>query len=106
MHGESGLGRSLTDPEGHRWRCTECQTGWGRSAGEKVLGCAEHFPAPGALEGAELLVSLLRLGPLRQDGTPRVTPLANPSWGPRWGGVAINAYSVGGLGQQILPPPM
>ena len=79
----------------------------GAFAGEKVLGCAEHFPAPRALEGAELLVSLLRLGPLRQDGTPRVTPLANPSWGPRGGGdVAINAYSVGGLGQQILPPPM
>ena len=42
-------------------------------------GAPAHFPAPGALEGAELSVSLLRLGHLRQDGTPRGTPLADPS---------------------------
>ena len=27
--GAWGLGRSLTDPEGYRGRCTERQTGWG-----------------------------------------------------------------------------
>ena len=39
------------------WCCTECQTRWGRPSGWKVLGCVEHFPAPGALKGAELPVS-------------------------------------------------
>ena len=66
MHGACGLWRSLTDPEGHRWR-------------------AEHFPAPGALEGAELPVSPLRLGH-RRDGTLRATPLADPSCGEGGGG--------------------
>ena len=42
-------------------------------------GGAAHFPAPGALEGEELPVSPLRLGHLQRDGTPRVTPLADPS---------------------------
>ena len=47
----------------------------------KVLGRAEHFPAPGVLKGAELPVSLMRLAHLRRDRTPRVTPLADPSYG-------------------------
>ena len=90
------MGRSLIDPEGHRWRYTECWTGWGHPSGWKVLGHAEHFLAPGALEGADLLVSPLRLGHPRQDGTARVTPLANPSWG----------WEVGGRGRLASDRPL
>ena len=39
-----------------------------------------------ALEGAELPVSLMCLGYLRRDGTPRATLLADPFWGLGWEG--------------------
>ena len=32
-HGACDLGCFLNDPEGQRWRCTECQTRWGRLCG-------------------------------------------------------------------------
>ena len=41
---------------------------------------------PRSTRGAVLAVSLLHLGHLRQDRTPRVTPLANPSLVCVWGG--------------------
>ena len=56
MHGACDLSRSLTDPEGHRWCCTEYQTGWGRPSGWEDLGRAQHFPAPGALGGGRDLL--------------------------------------------------
>ena len=49
VHGVCGLRCSLIDLEGHRQRCTECQTGWERPNRRKVLGRAEHFRASGAL---------------------------------------------------------
>ena len=49
-----GLWRSLADTEGHRWCGTECSTSEGRPGGWKVPERAEHFPAPRALEVAEL----------------------------------------------------
>ena len=77
VHGACGLWRSLIDPG---------VTGGAAHCGWKVLGRAEYFPAPGALEGAELPVSPLRLGHLRRDGTLRATPLADPSCAEGGGG--------------------
>ena len=73
VHGAWVLGRSLTDPEGHGRRCTECQTGWGASRwmGGPGAVLSTALP-PGALEGAELSVSPLRLGHLRRDDPSRM----------------------------------
>ena len=68
----------------------------GRPNGWEVLGHAEHLPAPGALEEAELPVSPLHLGHLRPDGTPRVIPLTDPSLGGKGGGGRVRPS----------PPPM
>ena len=66
-HGACGLRRCLADPEGHRWRCTECETGWGVPVDGRSWGVLSTSLPPGALEGA---ISACRVVPVgRVQGT-------------------------------------
>ena len=78
-------------------KCRGCPTLWGCSMvciGKNIANCSKKTPfspchvcavcvvrALCARYADMPLVSPLRLGHLREDGTPRVTLLAGPSWG-------------------------